>query len=98
MHVDEDHRDSLACDLMEPLRPMVDAYVLGWIAREPLRHEYFFEQQNGNCRLMGSFAIRLSETAATWGRAVAPIAEWVARALWPTAKKPTIPQVSTDSG
>src|ERR1700730_1210200 len=30
---------------------------------------------------MGSFAIRLSETAATWGRAVAPIAEWVARTL-----------------
>jgi hypothetical protein len=30
---------------------------------------------------MGSFAIRLAETAATWSRAVSPIAEWVARTL-----------------
>jgi CRISPR-associated endonuclease Cas1 len=81
MHVDSPARDSLACDLMEPVRPQVDAYVLDWISREPIRREWFFEQRDGNCRLMGSFAIRLSETAATWGRAVAPIAEWVARTL-----------------
>jgi hypothetical protein len=36
---------------------------------------------------MGSFAIRLAETAATWGRAVAPIAEWVARTLSVGIKK-----------
>jgi CRISPR-associated endonuclease Cas1 len=81
MHVDSPARDSLACDLMEPVRAQIDAYVLGWISREPIRREWFFEQRDGNCRLMGSFAIRLSETAATWGRAVAPIAEWVARRL-----------------
>lgn len=81
MHVDSPARDSLACDLMEPVRPLVDAYVLNWISREPIRREWFFEQRDGNCRLMGSFAIRLSETAATWGRAIAPIAEWVARTL-----------------
>jgi CRISPR-associated endonuclease Cas1 len=88
MHVDTDARDSLACDLMEPVRPLVDAYVLDWITREPIRREWFFEERNGNCRLMGSFAVRLGETAATWGRAVAPIAEWIARELWSTIKKP----------
>jgi hypothetical protein len=31
---------------------------------------------------MGSFAVRLSETAPTWARAVAPVAEWLARTLW----------------
>jgi hypothetical protein len=36
---------------------------------------------------MGSFAVRLSETAPTWGRAVAPVAEWVARTLWSTNRK-----------
>jgi CRISPR-associated endonuclease Cas1 len=81
MHVDSPARDSLACDLMESIRPQVDAYVLEWIGREPIRREWFFEQRDGNCRLMGSFAIRLAETAATWSRAVAPIAEWVARTL-----------------
>ena len=37
---------------------------------------------------MGSFAVRLSETARTWGRAVAPIAEWVTRELWSMVQKP----------
>ena len=84
LHVDTQTRDSLACDLMEPVRPPVDAFVLDWITREPLKREWFFEQRDGTCRLMGSFAVRLSETAPTWGRAVAPFAEWVARTLWLT--------------
>jgi CRISPR-associated endonuclease Cas1 len=88
LHVDTDARDSLACDLMEPIRPQVDAYLLDWLLREPLRREWFFEQRDGNCRLIGSFAVRLSETARTWGRAVAPIAEWVSRELWSTVQKP----------
>jgi hypothetical protein len=33
--------------------------------------------------------VRLSETARTWGRAVAPIAELVARELWFTIAKPS---------
>jgi len=88
LHMDSRTRDSLACDLMEPVRPQVDGYVLDWITREPLRREWFFEQRDGNCRLMGSFAVRLSETAQTWARAVAPLAEWVARTLWSTIPKP----------
>lgn len=88
MHVDAPARDSLACDLMEPIRPQaVDTFVLDWISREPIRREWFFEKGDGNCRLMGSFAIQLSETSATWGRAVAPIAEWVARTLSLRIKK-----------
>ena len=64
---------------MEPIRPRVDAYVLDWIRRETLSRNWFFEQRDGNCRLMGSFAVRLSETAQTWGRSVAPVAEWACR-------------------
>jgi CRISPR-associated endonuclease Cas1 len=82
LHVDTPSRDSLACDVMEPVRPLIDAYLLDWITREPLSREWFFEQRDGNCRLMAPFAIRLSETAPTWGRAVAPFAEWVAKAFW----------------
>jgi len=37
---------------------------------------------------MGSFAARLSEIAPTWARAIAPIAEGVARTLWATKLKP----------
>lgn len=79
MHFDSPTRDSLASDLMEPIRPRVDAYVLDWLMRGPLRREWFFEQRDGNCRLMASFAQQLSETAAAWASAVAPIAEQITR-------------------
>jgi CRISPR-associated protein Cas1 len=91
LHVDTTARDSLACDLMEPVRPQVDAYLLDWITRQPLHREWFFEERDGNCRLMAPFAARLSETVPTWGRAVAPIAEWVARAFWQTIRRPDVP-------
>jgi len=89
LHVDTKGRDSLACDLMEALRPQVDAWVLDWISREPLAREWFFEQRDGNCRLMASFAARLSETAPAWGRLVALFAEWVTKTLWATNPRPT---------
>jgi CRISPR-associated endonuclease Cas1 len=89
LHVDTDARDSLACDLMEPARPHVDAYLLKWITGGPVRREWFFEQRDGTCRLMGSFAMRLSESLSTWSRVVAPIAEWISRMLWSTARKPS---------
>jgi CRISPR-associated endonuclease Cas1 len=91
LHVDTPARDSLACDLMEPVRPEVDAYLLDWITRQYLRREWFFEQADGNCRLMGSFATRLSELAPIWRRSVSPVAEWVARAFWSTIRKPDTP-------
>jgi CRISPR-associated endonuclease Cas1 len=88
LHFDSRTRDSLACDLMEPVRPKIDAYLLDWISRESLRRDWFFEQRDGNCRLMGSLAIRLCETSPTWARSVAPLAEWVARTLWLRKRKP----------
>jgi CRISPR-associated endonuclease Cas1 len=88
LHVDTDARDSLACDLMEPARPHVDAYLLKWITQGPLRRDWFFERRDGNCRLMGSLAERLSQSLSTWNRVVAPIAEWTSRMLWSTARKP----------
>lgn len=89
MHFDSPSRDSLASDLMEPIRPRVDAYLLDWLMRGPLRREWFFEQRDGNCRLMASFAQRLSETVATWGSAVAPVAEQVSRILSASIPKPS---------
>jgi len=86
LHVDTDARDSWACDLMEPVRPQVDAFLLDWIMREPLRREWFFELRDGSCRLMASFAETLSESAPAWRQKVAPVTEWVSRVLWSTFK------------
>jgi CRISPR-associated endonuclease Cas1 len=87
LHVDNDRRDSLACDLMEVVRPDVDMFLLDWVSRVPFRRDWFFEQRNGNCRLMSEFATTLSETAPRWGQSIAQIVEWLARALWEQSPK-----------
>jgi hypothetical protein len=87
MHKDTQVRDSLACDLIEPVRPTVDEYVLRWLTQQPLRREWFFEERTGACRLMGRLAERLSETAPIWAHAIAPLAEHVVKVLWGTTKK-----------
>lgn len=81
LHVDTIRRDSLACDLMEPVRPDIDAFVLDWLKREPVSRNWFFELRDGNCRLMDSLASKLGQTVPTWARLVAPIAEWFAAEL-----------------
>ena len=81
LHTDTSSRDSLACDLMEPIRAEADLYLLRWLQREPLRRDWFFEERNGNCRLVASFASYLAETSSTWAQRVAPVAEWVAKTL-----------------
>jgi CRISPR-associated endonuclease Cas1 len=86
LHVDTDARDSLACDLMEVGRPRVDAFLLDWIVKQPLKREWFFEQRDGSCRLMASFATKLSESSLAWRETIAPVAEWVSRVLWTTFK------------
>lgn len=91
LHTDTTARDSLACDVMEPVRAQVDSYVLDLITREYLSRSWFYEQPDGNCRLMSKFASRLAETASTWRRAVAPVAEWVAREFWKTIRRPDTP-------
>jgi hypothetical protein len=90
LHVDTPHRDSLACDLMEVCGPRgVDAFVLNWLQTEPLRKSDFWEDRNGNCRIASPLAIKLCETADTWRRLVAPVAEYVAQAIWASVSKPT---------
>jgi CRISPR-associated endonuclease Cas1 len=90
LHVDTPNRDSLACDLMEVCRPRgVDAFVLNWLQSEPLRKSDFWEDRNGNCRIVSSLAVKLCETSNTWCRMVAPVAEYVAQELWSSVSKAT---------
>jgi hypothetical protein len=92
LHVDTPNRDSLACDLMEVCRPKVDAFVLNWLQTEPLCKSDFWEDRNGNCRLVSGLATQLAQTLHTWDKLVAPIAEYVAQALW--ASVPRSPATS----
>jgi CRISPR-associated endonuclease Cas1 len=89
LHSDARTRDSLACDLMEPIRPQVDAFVLNWLHRGPLSRKWFFEERNGNCRLTSACAATLSETSRLWRQALGPLAEWIASTLWSTTSRPS---------
>jgi len=43
LHVDNDRRDSLACDLVEIVRPEVAAFYFDWVSRTPFSRDWFFE-------------------------------------------------------
>jgi CRISPR associated protein Cas1 len=81
LHTDTADRSSLAFDVLEPVRPQVERWLLSWIATEPLRRADFFETVTGSVRLMAPMCIKLSETAGVWKKLVAPWAEYVARIL-----------------
>ena len=91
LHYDSRTRDSLACDLMEPIRPKVDCYLLDWLKRGAINRQWFFEETDGNCRLVDTLAARLSETSNIWAHGLAPFAEGISRSLWTmTSKKDRI--------
>lgn len=89
LHTDTPNRDSLALDVLEPVRPQMEEWLLDWVMQEPLRRADYFETANGNCRLMSHLCAKLSETAPVWGKLVAPWAEYVARTLWDSANQST---------
>ena len=91
LHCDVPYRSSLAHDLQELLRPKVEAFLLNWIQTECFRKTDFWEDRNGNCRIGSFLAKRLCETADTWRKFAAPIAEWLVREFWKTIRRPDMP-------
>ena len=45
LHTDTANRDSLAFDILEPVRPQVETWLLDWVKREPLRRVDFSKLQ-----------------------------------------------------
>lgn len=85
-HADEANRQSLAADVMEPVRPHVDAFVLNLARTRTFTPKDFGETREGACRLSSSLAHELAPTMATWAKLVAPYAEAVARHVSRLAK------------
>lgn len=88
LHVDGPTRVSMACDLMEPLRPMVDAFVLRMLRERVFLKSDFFERRDGNCRLMPTLTRALSAMAPEWGERIAPYAEELATMLREATPRP----------
>ncbi|MDQ2889959.1 MAG: CRISPR-associated endonuclease Cas1 [Gemmatimonadota bacterium] len=81
LHSDKAGRSSFACDLMEPVRPHVDAFVLHLLETRSFLKSDFFETREGVCRVMPPLTEALAQTGADWAKRIAPIAERVAGLL-----------------
>jgi CRISPR-associated endonuclease Cas1 len=81
LHSDKAGRDSLAWDLVEPVRPLVDEYVLNLVKTHTFTRRDFAETRDGCCRILEPLSHELAATMPTWAAAVAPHAVAVAHLL-----------------
>jgi CRISPR-associated endonuclease Cas1 len=81
LHADQLNRDSLAADLMEPVRPLVDRHLLELVTTHVFAAADFFETRQGVCRVTPPLARELAKTLPRWRTAVGRVAEVVAERL-----------------
>jgi hypothetical protein len=77
VHADTRGRQSLALDVMEPVRPEVDDFVLGLLESRTFRKVEFVETSDGHVRLRSPLTHELVETMPRWAQSLAPVAEHV---------------------
>lgn len=101
LHADLANRDSFIQDVMEPLRPVVDGYVLTLLEKRAFSAKEFFETRQGVVRLMPPLPQALAEMAPHLAKLAAPVVEQVAQRLThgyeTTAKPLTIPTLLTQA-
>jgi hypothetical protein len=78
VHADAKRRQSLALDIMEPVRPEVDTFVLDMVERRTFRKAEFTETSDGHVRLLAPLTHELAETTPQCAKWLGPIAEHVA--------------------
>jgi hypothetical protein len=83
LHADYPSRPALALDLLEAVRPEIEAFVPRLVAQRPFRKQDFVELPDGHVRLMpGPLTHDLVEVVSPMcARAVAPHAEAITHAL-----------------
>lgn len=94
LHADKANRDSLVADVIEPVRPRVDAYVLDLLDRRTFRASDFTETRQGVCRVLAPLTHELAESTTTWAQLVGPVVERVAVTLAQTSQG-SVRRVST---
>jgi CRISPR-associated endonuclease Cas1 len=76
LHADKDDRASLAYDLMEPARPILDRWFFHWLQSATFSKRDFFEDYRGQIRLMRPLNSHLAMTAALWREIADQLAQW----------------------
>jgi len=94
-------RESLACDLLEPLRPLADQLCLSLVAQQTLTVEHF-STTNSGCLLgkagRARFYAAYEENAADLRRALAQEVKTLARLVNPDLPKPVTEHATPDPG
>jgi CRISPR-associated endonuclease Cas1 len=85
LHADMPNRDSLACDVMEAVRPQVDAFILDLLAGRTFSADAFCETREGVCRVLPPLTHTLAQTGPVWAKSLAPIIEDIAQAFMDSA-------------
>jgi CRISPR-associated endonuclease Cas1 len=91
LHADARYRHSMAADLMEPVRPVVDGVVLDTSLAEALRSDSYAETGDGTCRLLSPLTQRLSAQAAALSTTTLSHARRLVEILRNRATGPTAP-------
>ena len=85
IHADVRQRSSFALDLLESIRPHVEADVLDLLSVRRFRSIDFIETAEGGCRLTEPVTHPLVEAMHGWAKTVAPTAERVAHMIGSTS-------------
>jgi len=88
MHTDVRYRGSLAIDLMEPIRPVADEFVLDLLEERELCRGDVVETRRGVCRLGPALVKQVVQVAPALRVGVGPIAERLADRLLGRAPTP----------
>ncbi len=75
LHAERRSRSSFALDLIEPLRPQVDSFLLGMLQARTLSVSDFVEARDGRCRLTPDLARMLSHAGPRWAPRLASLLE-----------------------
>lgn len=79
LHADQRNRDSFALDVIEPIRPDVDAFVLDLLEDRIFTSRDFAELPNGVCRLCTPLTHDLAITLPHWRMLLQPIVAGLAQ-------------------
>lgn len=80
-HADQPYRDSLVYDLMEPVRPNVDSYLLDMLSTRRFMKGDFYEEPSGQVKITRHLTHELVESMSLWAKITAPIVQKVASSL-----------------
>jgi CRISPR-associated endonuclease Cas1 len=88
LHADKIGRSSLAYDLIEPIRPLIDQWLLSWVASTAFAKRDFFEDEEtdgesvrGRVSIMRPLPSHLAMTVAMWRKLAVIMVDWFYGAL-----------------